>query len=348
MGKKKVNNTATLTGEPAQELVAPSEQTTDQEVIQEATALARQPIQGESILSVIKDAVASKADVAVMRELLAIRREERADMAREAYANAIVQFRAMCPPIIKTGYNPHLKNTYAQWDTAHEQLRLILGHCGLSITHRIYDEKEWIVVEAVCEHVLGHRETTKLGGAPDRGPGRNELQARKSTVTYLKCATAFALLGLVSRDAVDTTDDGEGGAPSPEPPKPKSQDLLNREQMDIKRQFVATCEKKLKVSPLPKPVLSILFENAQKLRKSQKAADCLEFIQRNDVVIGKDGTVSIVGEVQEGSSEEELSGLDDDAPQPKYQCPKCHATYKVKPANGECLKCLTEVKPITE
>ena len=40
-----------------------------------------------------------------------------------------------------------------------------------------------------------------MGGAPDTGPGRNAIQARGSSKTYLERYTATAILGLAAQDA---------------------------------------------------------------------------------------------------------------------------------------------------
>ena len=48
-----------------------------------------------------------------------------------------------------------------------------------------------------------------MGGAPDTGPGRNAIQARGSSKTYLERYTATAILGLAAQDADKDGNDAE-------------------------------------------------------------------------------------------------------------------------------------------
>ena len=65
-------------------------------------------------------------------------------------------------------------------------------------------------MEITCtlSHEGGHSESVSMGGPPDTGPGRNAMQARGSTKTYLERYTLTAILGLAAQDA---DDDGKGG-----------------------------------------------------------------------------------------------------------------------------------------
>ena len=65
------------------------------------------------------------------------------------------------------------------------------------------DEKDWLEVTCILSHVAGHSESVSMGAGPDTGPGRNAIQARGSTKTYLERYTATAILGLASKDQDD-------------------------------------------------------------------------------------------------------------------------------------------------
>jgi hypothetical protein len=67
-----------------------------------------------------------------------------------------------------------------------------------------------IRVGCVLTHVLGHSDSpVEFEGPPDDSGGKNALQARKSTVTYLERTTLLAATGLAPENA---DDDGQGGA----------------------------------------------------------------------------------------------------------------------------------------
>jgi hypothetical protein len=84
-----------------------------------------------------------------------------------------------------------------------------LAKHGLTISWKTTkDEKDWMEVTCFLKHEGGHAETETMGGAPDTGPGRNAIQARGSTRTYLQRYTGFAILGMAAKGA---DDDGAGG-----------------------------------------------------------------------------------------------------------------------------------------
>jgi len=276
--------------------VSPCEPPADQEVIQEATTLARQPVQGESILSVIRDAVVNKADVAVMRELLAIRREERADLAREAFANALVQFRTLVKPIIMTGNRDDRTSggtvhyQYAELTTTIEQIQPALDQCQLTPTWTATkNDPAWVEIDCIVTHGLGHKEHSMPVGAPvpqTGNRGQTPVQVRMGVITTLKRVTLFMVLGLVTKEDDQHLKDQEQGD---DKPRAKSQDLLDKEEIKHKSNFILTCEKKTGISPLPKPILMALFAQAQALCGSQKAVDCLNLIDQVGTRFEKDG-----------------------------------------------------------
>jgi hypothetical protein len=80
---------------------------------------------------------------------------------------------------------------------------------GLSASWKITkDEPQWMEVTCTLRHVGGHSESISMGGEPDTGPGRNKIQARASTNSYLERYTLLAILGMAASDG---DDDGAGG-----------------------------------------------------------------------------------------------------------------------------------------
>ena len=159
-------------------------------------------------------------DPATIRELLQIQREHRADLAREAYNEALARFRAVAPTLPKdrevhfasrdkgrgTTHYRHTSIGYAMGT-----VNPLLGRLGLNISWHPRVTDGVIHVETRLTHALGHSESITLPGMPDTSGNKNAIQAMKSTITYLERAGAFALLGLASSD----DDDGRaaGGAP---------------------------------------------------------------------------------------------------------------------------------------
>lgn len=102
-------------------------------------------------------------------------------------------------------------------------IRKPLDDCGLSYR---WDQKENAgVIELMCilSHIDGHElRSAPLSGSPDSTGGKNSIQSKGSTITYLRRITLTGILGLSSMD----DDDGKGGAKviKGEAPKPNPND----------------------------------------------------------------------------------------------------------------------------
>jgi hypothetical protein len=158
-------------------------------------------------------AVERNASIEQMERLYALKVQFEADEAKKAFNAAFAQFKAAAVQVIKTKKitdGPLKGKMHADlWDVVMAATKP-LAEFGLSTAWTITkDEKDWIEVTCTLKHERGHSESVGLGGAPDTGPGRNAIQARGSTITYLQRYTLTAILGLAAREQ---DDDGAGGA----------------------------------------------------------------------------------------------------------------------------------------
>jgi len=207
---------------------------------QPGQAIVQQAAGGMSTLSILSDAVNSKADVEVIERLLAARAQEEAREAKKAYAHALVTFRSQCPVIIETGVRDDtkvanrdgkfgtVKYTYPELAATDKQIGSLLAQCKLAPTYRISrNEPNWVEVVCVLTHVLGHSEESPYGAPPNQpNRGQTAVQARNGTVTTLKRIALFAALGLVSEKDIDLDgDDGNGGDKPGEPAKDAARNL---------------------------------------------------------------------------------------------------------------------------
>lgn len=162
-------------------------------------------------------AVEGGAAVETLRELLSLRREAKADAARDAYTEAMAQFRAKCPPIVKTrvvdftSQKGQTRYRHAGLSESIEQIKAVLGECGLSHSWRTEQPDGMVKVACTVTHAFGHSETTSLSAPVDLSGNKNPIQAIGSTVTYLERYTLFALLGLAAQEE---DDDGQGAGGS--------------------------------------------------------------------------------------------------------------------------------------
>lgn len=309
----------------------PVEKTKVRRAPREETALANVTMTPGQLAAVLseKDGI----DVDKLATLMELQERHEAIEARKAYTAAMVTFRGRCPTIIRDASADFgvgkARYSYATLPSIIEQIQPLMVECGLAATWMIDEQSPtFIKVTCVVSHVLGHREASTLGGAPDASGGKNQLHAIKSTVSYLRRTTLGLLLGLVDREDIDN--DGAGGAKQKDKKSP-SQEIIGDPEKETKRAFVGVCRDKTGNEQLPTDIVLKLYAAAQVACGSEKAADCLTYIKRLDVIAGQDGT---------------LSAVTDSEPDFKFECSGCHAKYKVKPANAECIKCFDPVVAI--
>jgi len=195
------------------------------------TALATAPQQDLAPSSpdrLIELAISKGADVATLEKLMDLEARWKAAQAKEAFDRAFSAFKAEAIVIVKDTVvtdGPLKGKSYAKLHTVVKSVTAALSRHGLTAKWKTTkDDKDWIEVTCILRHVQGYEESASMGGAPDVGPGRNALQARMSTVSYLERYTLLAITGLSTSDS---DDDGAGGpqtasrrpAASPLPPE---------------------------------------------------------------------------------------------------------------------------------
>lgn len=198
------------------------------------TPTTAQPSRGE--LTVVQYAIQSGAPVAEVRALVEMQiqmdnhkvlmlrahaeldREARAESAAKLYAEAMAAFKAEGIKVIRAKEikdGPLKGKKHADLFAVVDAATEAMSKHGLSTTWRpVEDDKDWIKIACRVSHVGGHSEEVAFGGPIDAGPGRNAMQARKSSVSYLERITMLLALGLAEQDADDdgASAAGSGGA----------------------------------------------------------------------------------------------------------------------------------------
>ena len=130
----------------------------------------------------------------------------------ESFNNAFVEMSAVMPQVRRDGTVELVKDgkklgsyKFARWEDMDKVIRPILYKFGFGLTFAEHDDPNGVVVEGSLLHVDGHFRTARTRMPPDVGPGRNQLQARGSSVSYAKRYLAEELCNIV-RCGVD--DDG--------------------------------------------------------------------------------------------------------------------------------------------
>lgn len=144
-----------------------------------------------------------------IRELVAIRNEEIARLARVAYAAALAEMQPELPAAAHRGLNTNTNKSYAKWEDIHVLISPVLARFGFSLSFKTEVTGDKVVVTAILSHREGHNDQTSLPLPIDAGAGRNAVQAVGSTVSYGKRYTACALLNI--RTSEDDDGHGAGG-----------------------------------------------------------------------------------------------------------------------------------------
>lgn len=160
----------------------------------------------------LRMAVEQGADLDRLERLMALQERWEAGEAKKKFAVAFAAFKSEAVKIIKNKLitdGPLKNKKHAELSDAVNAATPALSRHGLSTAWRLTkDDKDWMEVTCTLSHEGGHSESVSMGGPPDTGPGRNAMQARGSTKTYLERYTLTAILGLAAQDA---DDDGAGG-----------------------------------------------------------------------------------------------------------------------------------------
>lgn len=156
----------------------------------------------------------SGGDLAMLEKMMDLQERFDAKQSEKAFNEAFAAFKAEAVRIVKgTAVNdgPLKGKAYANLADVVLAITPALSKHGLSASWKLTkDEPQWMEITCTLKHVGGHSESVSMGGEPDNGPGRNKIQARASTKSYLERYTLLAITGMAASDA---DNDGGSGAP---------------------------------------------------------------------------------------------------------------------------------------
>ena len=138
--------------------------------------------------------------------MLQMQREILADRRREAFETAFVAMHAKMPRVNKHGLVELIAKDgrklgsykFAKWEDMDEVLRPHLEKFGFALRFtQINGETGLVTVRGELVHIDGHSVSSERAVPPDRGPGRNDLQAIGSSISYAKRYLAEGLCNIV-------------------------------------------------------------------------------------------------------------------------------------------------------
>lgn len=171
----------------------------------ENTAVGEQPVTPMHMLQV---AVQQGHDLEKIEKLMELERRWKADQAREAYYQALTEFKQQQITVTKDKRNDQYNSMYTSIGNLVNTVTAAMAPFGFSASWEV-EQADFIKVTCILSHTLGHSESVSMEGPPDDSGKKNTLQQIKSTITYLEASTFQAVTGVVSRDA-NVNDDGNG------------------------------------------------------------------------------------------------------------------------------------------
>lgn len=148
-------------------------------------------------------AVNKDLDIDKLAKLMELQREYNADLAKKAFFHSLTEFQAKSPELRKTKEVSFgdTRYFYAPLADIVRQIKDICNACGLSYRWEIQDNKEEIKVTCIITHSDGHSERTTMTANPDTSGKKNAIQARGSSIEYMKRYTLIGALGLSTADS---------------------------------------------------------------------------------------------------------------------------------------------------
>jgi len=175
-------------------------------------AIARGDSGGSDVVLILANAIADpNVPVEKMQFVVDLYKEERSDARKNQFFAALAKAQSEFKQAeqYKPTYN---KTKYAPLGEIARAVRDPLFKNGLSFNFGLVEDGNVLTLSCTLMHEGGHTVSVSMSGAPDTSGSKNMIQARKSTVTYLRRATLEMVTGVTVDDSDD--DDGQGGAPT--------------------------------------------------------------------------------------------------------------------------------------
>jgi ERF superfamily protein len=160
--------------------------------------------QGEAEL-LIAQAIDKNVPVETMERLLAMRRELKAERAKEAYDHAMAAFQAKCPTIEKTKavYEKDRVTTrykYAPLDSIVSQIKGLLAENGFSYSINTIQDEKMLGVVCRITHSAGHSEETTFSVPIGSEGFMSDVQKYGARLTFCKRYAFCNAFGILTGD----------------------------------------------------------------------------------------------------------------------------------------------------
>jgi len=177
--------------------------------------------------ALFEQAIEKNTPIETMERLLAMRRELKAEAARDSYFKSLSAFQMECPIIEKKkpvcDKSGTVRYKYAPLDDILSQVKPVLLKHGFSYTIKTKQDNESVTAVCYTHHVDGHSESTEFRVPIDAKAYMNVAQKVASALTFSKRYSFCDAFGIITGDGDD--DSNYTGSPVSEKPKINNQKI---------------------------------------------------------------------------------------------------------------------------
>jgi hypothetical protein len=152
--------------------------------------------------ALLQMAIQQNLDIDKLEKLMGLQERWEAQQSRKEFLSALSKFQFACPALEKTKKVAfgNTRYSYAPLGEIAATIKAAMSNNGLSHRWEMEDTTDKIICTCVISHINGHYEKTTMSGSKDSSGGKNEIQQRGSTITYLQRYTLIAALGISTAD----------------------------------------------------------------------------------------------------------------------------------------------------
>ena len=156
---------------------------------------------------ILMRAIELNVDLDAFEKLVNLVEKVQIDKAKREFYEAFAKFQSQVPPILKSSEvnmgAGRPRYNYASLYDIISKIQKPLGDNNLSFRWEISNNNDIIEVTCILSHSGGYELQTSIHAGKDATPGKSNVQAIASTITYLKRYTLVSLLGISTADPDD-------------------------------------------------------------------------------------------------------------------------------------------------
>ena len=156
---------------------------------------------------ILMRAIELNVDLDAFEKLVNLVEKVQIDKAKREFYEAFAKFQSQVPPILKSSEvnmgAGRPRYNYASLYDIISKIQKPLGDNHLSYRWDVKNDDVMIEVTCILSHSGGYELQTSIQAGKDATPGKSNVQAIASTITYLKRYTLVSLLGIGTADPDD-------------------------------------------------------------------------------------------------------------------------------------------------